>query len=158
MWWEFPFATFFYCFRIMCNNRYLTRESWKWCFRCSWSKIDVYFLSNDIEVALLLFYPMGLKLTSSALIQRYWYIHTNTRYEYRLLVSGHAISLDSGQSPAATIHHYLHLNAWQYSRLLHKEPTLRNPFKVPTIHRPTSSASRSSSSNGWKQRVCWKLI
>jgi hypothetical protein len=35
-----------------------------------WSKIDVYFLSNEIEVALLpccllLFYPMGLKLTSS---------------------------------------------------------------------------------------------
>jgi hypothetical protein len=28
-------------------------------------KIDVYFLSNEVEVALLLFYPMGLKLTSS---------------------------------------------------------------------------------------------
>ncbi len=31
-----------------------------------WSKIDLYFLSNEIEVALLLFYPMVLKLTSSA--------------------------------------------------------------------------------------------
>jgi hypothetical protein len=30
-----------------------------------WSKIDVDFLSNEIEVALLLFYPIGLKLTSS---------------------------------------------------------------------------------------------
>jgi hypothetical protein len=50
----------------MCNNRYLAIESGKiMCFRCSWSKIDVYFLSNEIEVALLLFYPMGLKLTSS---------------------------------------------------------------------------------------------
>ncbi len=29
------------------------------------SKIDVDFLSNEIEVALLLFYLMGLKLTSS---------------------------------------------------------------------------------------------
>jgi hypothetical protein len=33
-----------------------------------WSKTDVYFLSNGIEVALLLFYPMGLQLTSSVLV------------------------------------------------------------------------------------------
>jgi hypothetical protein len=29
------------------------------------SKIDVDFLFNDVEVDLLIFYPMGLKLTSS---------------------------------------------------------------------------------------------
>ncbi len=66
--------SFCHCFSTVfaqCAITGIQRENReKWCFRCCWSKIDVYFLSNEIEVALLLFYPMGLKSTSSVLITR----------------------------------------------------------------------------------------
>jgi hypothetical protein len=58
-----------------------------------------YPIPNEIEVALLLFYPMGLKLTSSVVRTAYGY--SNNIYIYIINIKFHVVSFDRPEKPPA---------------------------------------------------------